>query len=170
MIEDVIPAIKTHMPRPEGHTIFVQQDGAKPHIKGGVMEAIEEVAGNNIVTETQSANSPGFNISDLGFFHSIQQLKEEVGVTNTEELVKVKMEVFNMYPGDTRVHLAEPLRSLHTVKCWGPRVSRSSKFLILARKRLRRRVRSPQMPWWLQRDTVLEWSFEGLRDRNHRYV
>ncbi|CAN0389329.1 unnamed protein product [Discosporangium mesarthrocarpum] len=31
MIDKVIPAIKARMPRPPGHTIFVQQDGAKPH-------------------------------------------------------------------------------------------------------------------------------------------
>ncbi|CAN0295696.1 unnamed protein product, partial [Discosporangium mesarthrocarpum] len=30
MIDQVIPAIKARMPRPPGHTIFVQQD-AKPH-------------------------------------------------------------------------------------------------------------------------------------------
>ncbi|CAM9138309.1 unnamed protein product, partial [Choristocarpus tenellus] len=30
MIEDAIPAIKTYMPKPEGHTIFVRKDGAKP--------------------------------------------------------------------------------------------------------------------------------------------
>ncbi|CAN0511225.1 unnamed protein product, partial [Discosporangium mesarthrocarpum] len=29
MIDKVIPAIKARMPRPPGHTIFVQQDGAK---------------------------------------------------------------------------------------------------------------------------------------------
>ncbi|CAN0165264.1 unnamed protein product [Discosporangium mesarthrocarpum] len=35
MIEAVISAIKACMPGPEGHTIFVQQDGATPHTKGG---------------------------------------------------------------------------------------------------------------------------------------
>ncbi|CAM9846246.1 unnamed protein product [Discosporangium mesarthrocarpum] len=41
MIDKVIPAIKARMPRPPSHTIFVQQDGAKPHTGGGVMEAIQ---------------------------------------------------------------------------------------------------------------------------------
>ncbi|CAM9157009.1 unnamed protein product, partial [Discosporangium mesarthrocarpum] len=31
MIDKVVPAIKARIPRPSGHTIFVQQDGAKPH-------------------------------------------------------------------------------------------------------------------------------------------
>ncbi|CAN0409345.1 unnamed protein product [Discosporangium mesarthrocarpum] len=34
MIDKVIPAIKARMPRPPGHTIFVQQDGANPHMGG----------------------------------------------------------------------------------------------------------------------------------------
>ncbi|CAN0389716.1 unnamed protein product [Discosporangium mesarthrocarpum] len=35
MIDKVIPAIKARMPRPPGHTIFVQQDGAKAAHGGG---------------------------------------------------------------------------------------------------------------------------------------
>ncbi|CAM9953052.1 unnamed protein product, partial [Choristocarpus tenellus] len=41
-------------------------------------------------------NSPDLNINDLGLFPSIQQLKENVGVTNTEELVEATMEAFNV--------------------------------------------------------------------------
>ncbi|CAN0437517.1 unnamed protein product [Discosporangium mesarthrocarpum] len=35
MIDKVIAAIRARMPRPPGHTIFVQQEGAKPHTGGG---------------------------------------------------------------------------------------------------------------------------------------
>ncbi|CAM9119586.1 unnamed protein product [Discosporangium mesarthrocarpum] len=35
MIDKVIPAIKARIPRPPGHTIFVQQDGVKPRTGGG---------------------------------------------------------------------------------------------------------------------------------------
>ncbi|CAN0011252.1 unnamed protein product [Discosporangium mesarthrocarpum] len=45
MIDEVIPAIKAKMPRPPGHTIFVQQAGAKPRVKKGVMEAIQAELG-----------------------------------------------------------------------------------------------------------------------------
>ncbi|CAN0494988.1 unnamed protein product, partial [Discosporangium mesarthrocarpum] len=76
MIDKIIPAIKARMPRPPGHTIFVQRDGAKPRTGGGVMEAIQAKAGDSIILETQPANSPDLNVNDLGFFHSIQQLKE----------------------------------------------------------------------------------------------
>ncbi|CAN0491718.1 unnamed protein product [Discosporangium mesarthrocarpum] len=81
MINEVIPAIKAKMPRPPGHTIFVQQDSAKPHTEKGIMEAIQAEARNSIILETQSSNSPDLNMNDLGFFHSIQQLKEDVGVS-----------------------------------------------------------------------------------------
>ncbi|CAN0434229.1 unnamed protein product [Discosporangium mesarthrocarpum] len=76
VIKAVIPAIKACKPRPEGHTTFVQQDGATPHTKVGIMEAIEEAVGGDIVIETQPANSPDLNVNDRGFFHSIQHLKE----------------------------------------------------------------------------------------------
>ncbi|CAM9580406.1 unnamed protein product [Discosporangium mesarthrocarpum] len=71
MIDKVIPAIKARMPRPPGHTIFVQHDGAKSHTGGGDMEAIQAKAGDSIILETQPANSPDLNVNDLGFFHSI---------------------------------------------------------------------------------------------------
>ncbi|CAM9831042.1 unnamed protein product [Choristocarpus tenellus] len=103
MIEDVIPAIKAHIPRPEGHTIFLQQDIAKSNTNRNrrITKVIKEAAGDDIVIETHPTNSPDLNVNDLGFFHSIQQLREDMRVTNTEELVEATMEVFNMYPRET---------------------------------------------------------------------
>ncbi|CAM9450056.1 unnamed protein product [Discosporangium mesarthrocarpum] len=91
MFDKVIPAIKARMPRPPGHTIFVQQDGAKPHTGGVVMVAIQAKAGDSIILETQPANSPDLNLNDLGFFHSIQQLKGDVGMSSPEDLVEATM-------------------------------------------------------------------------------
>ncbi|CAM9292874.1 unnamed protein product [Discosporangium mesarthrocarpum] len=48
MVEEFIPAIKARMPRPPGHTIFVQQDDAKPHTGKGVKDAIQDAAGDDI--------------------------------------------------------------------------------------------------------------------------
>ncbi|CAN0248393.1 unnamed protein product, partial [Discosporangium mesarthrocarpum] len=102
MIEEAIPAIKARMPRPSGHTIFVHLDGAKLPTGKGVMEAIQDVAGDDLVLETltltRPANSSELNVKGCGCFHSIQQLKEHVGVTNGEELAEVTMEAFNVYP------------------------------------------------------------------------
>ncbi|CAM9359339.1 unnamed protein product [Discosporangium mesarthrocarpum] len=100
-IDKVIPAIKVRMSRPPGHTIFVQQDGAKPHTGGGVMEAIQSKAGDSIILETQPANSPDLNVNALGFVHSIQQLKEDVGVCSPEDLVEATMEAFDVYRRET---------------------------------------------------------------------
>ncbi|CAM9288806.1 unnamed protein product, partial [Discosporangium mesarthrocarpum] len=81
--------------------IFVEQDGVKLHTGKGVMEAIQDAAGHNIILETQAANSSDLNVHELGFFHSIQHLKEEIGVTDSKELVEATMEAFNAYPRET---------------------------------------------------------------------
>ncbi|CAN0368555.1 unnamed protein product, partial [Discosporangium mesarthrocarpum] len=62
------------------------------------MEAIQAKVGNSIILETQPVNSPDLNVNDLGFFHSIQQLKEDVGVSTPEDLVEATMEAFDVYP------------------------------------------------------------------------
>ncbi|CAM9414291.1 unnamed protein product [Discosporangium mesarthrocarpum] len=113
MIEAVIPAIKACMPRPEGHTIFVQQDGATPHTKVGIMGPIEEAVGGDIVIETQPANSPDLHVNDLGFFHSIQQLKEYVRATNTQELVEAIADLFDVCPRDTLERVWQSLSAVY---------------------------------------------------------
>ncbi|CAM9874669.1 unnamed protein product [Discosporangium mesarthrocarpum] len=65
------------------------------------MEAIQAKAGDSIILETQPANSPDLNAKDIGFFHSIQQLKEDVGVSSPEDLVEAIMEAFNVCPWET---------------------------------------------------------------------
>ncbi|CAM9821337.1 unnamed protein product [Choristocarpus tenellus] len=89
LIEDVIPAIKARKPRLEGHSIFVQQDRAKPHTKGGSWRQLRRDPASQL---------PHLNINDLEFFHYIQLLKQDVGVTNTEELMEATMEAFDVYP------------------------------------------------------------------------
>ncbi|CAM9176497.1 unnamed protein product [Discosporangium mesarthrocarpum] len=100
IIEKVIPAIKARMPSPPGHMIFVQQDCAKPYTRKDVMEASQDGAGD-ITLETQPANSPDLNVNDLGFFHSIQQLKKDVEVINGKEPVDTTMEAFDACPRET---------------------------------------------------------------------
>ncbi|CAN0406905.1 unnamed protein product [Discosporangium mesarthrocarpum] len=97
MIDKVIPAIKARMPRPPGHTIFVQQDGAKPHTGGGVMEAIQAKPGDSIILETQ----PDLNANDPGFFQSIPAAEGGWGVSSREDLVEATMEAFDVYPRKT---------------------------------------------------------------------
>ncbi|CAM9660349.1 unnamed protein product [Discosporangium mesarthrocarpum] len=98
MIDEVIPAIKAQMPRLLGHIVLVQHDGDKWHSKRGVMEAIQAEAGNSIMLESQPSNSPDLHMNDFGFFHSIQQLKEYVGLTTADGLVEATLEAFDIYP------------------------------------------------------------------------
>ncbi|CAM9192845.1 unnamed protein product, partial [Discosporangium mesarthrocarpum] len=65
---------------------------------GGVMEAIQAKAGDSIILEPQPANSPDLNVDDLGLFHSIQQLNEDVGMSSPEDLVEATMEALDVYP------------------------------------------------------------------------
>ncbi|CAM9700208.1 unnamed protein product, partial [Discosporangium mesarthrocarpum] len=58
-------------------------------------------AGDSIILETQPADSPDLNVNDLGFFHSIQQLKEDVGVSSLEDLVEATSEAFDVYHRET---------------------------------------------------------------------
>ncbi|CAM9658121.1 unnamed protein product, partial [Discosporangium mesarthrocarpum] len=101
MNDEVIPAINATMPGSPGHTIFQELDGAKTHTKKGVMEALQTESGNSIILETHPSNSPDLNMNYLSFFHSIQQLKEHVGETTAEGLVKATLEAFDIYPRDT---------------------------------------------------------------------
>ncbi|CAM9381288.1 unnamed protein product, partial [Discosporangium mesarthrocarpum] len=100
MIAEIIPAIKAKMPRPPGHTIFVQQDGAKPHTKKGVMEASSR-GWEQHHTRDPAFQLPRPHVNDVGFFQSIQQLKEDVGVTTAEGLVEATFEAFDIYPRET---------------------------------------------------------------------
>ncbi|CAM9871901.1 unnamed protein product [Discosporangium mesarthrocarpum] len=65
------------------------------------MEAIQAKVEDSIILETQPANSPDLKANDFGFFHSIQQLKEDVGVSSPENLVEAVMEAFNVCPWET---------------------------------------------------------------------
>ncbi|CAN0292012.1 unnamed protein product [Discosporangium mesarthrocarpum] len=65
------------------------------------MVAIQAKAGDSIILETQPANSPDVNVNYLGFFHSIQQLKEDVGVSSPKDAVEATTEAFYVYPRET---------------------------------------------------------------------
>ena len=78
---------------------FIQQDGAKNHIREDnklFNDALEE---NGVDTElyTQAANSPDVNLLDLGFFRAIQSFND-VSPRNEEELIEAVSEAYNKYP------------------------------------------------------------------------
>ncbi|CAN0155606.1 unnamed protein product, partial [Discosporangium mesarthrocarpum] len=80
-------------------TIGVQQDGAKPDARDGVIAASEAAAGANVILETQPSNLPDLNVLDLGFFHSIQRVKDDFGLgLGLGGLVGSTIEAFDDYP------------------------------------------------------------------------
>ncbi|CAM9380593.1 unnamed protein product [Choristocarpus tenellus] len=97
----------------ENQYLVNQLDRAKSHPEGGIMEATEEVGGDDIVVEIQSPNSPDINVNDLGFFHSIQQLKEDLGMTNEQEQVEATTEVLDVYPWKTLERVWQSLFAIY---------------------------------------------------------
>ena len=91
LITKLIPAIVEKWPTRDMNSrkIFIQQDGAKNHIREDdklFYDALEE-NGVNAELYTQSANSPDVNLLDLGFFRAIQSFNDAV-LRNEEELIE----------------------------------------------------------------------------------
>ena len=100
LINKLIPAILDKWPRRDrmSRTIYIQQDGAKNHIR----EDDEEF--NNALMEqeidaklyTQTPNSPDVNLLDLGFFRAIQSFND-ASPKNEEELIQSVQDAYENY-------------------------------------------------------------------------
>lgn len=80
MLEKVFPTIRNAYKHLQTH-VFIQVDGAKPHTKSSIQASTEAECckeGYNITLEWQPAQSPEFNVLDLGFFHSLQVWASEI--------------------------------------------------------------------------------------------
>lgn len=90
LIEKVLPAIRAKWPREDANKpIYIQQDHARPHIAPNdklFCDAAKQ-DGFDIRLICQPANSPDFNILDLGFFNSIQSIQYKTTAKTTAELV-----------------------------------------------------------------------------------
>ena len=101
LINKLIPAILDKWPRRDrmSRTIYIQQDGAKNHIREDDKEF------NNTLTEqeidaklyTQTPNSPDVNLLDLGFFQAIQSFNN-ASPKNKEELIQSVQDAYENYP------------------------------------------------------------------------
>ncbi|CAN0498166.1 unnamed protein product, partial [Discosporangium mesarthrocarpum] len=97
--------------------------------------------GDSIILETQPANSPDLNVNDLGFFHSIQQLKEDVGVSS-EDLVEAIMGAFNVCPWETLERVWQSLLAV-LGEVLGSKGDNSHKLPHLGKENLRRTGKLP---------------------------
>ncbi|KAH9100043.1 hypothetical protein Ae201684P_019046 [Aphanomyces euteiches] len=88
LVNHVLPAILTKFPS-RWKTLYIQQDGARPHCTDGCPELVASAAsfGLNIKLVTQPANSPDLNILDLGFFAAIQILQYRKCPKTIDELL-----------------------------------------------------------------------------------
>lgn len=90
LLEHVIPAIKCSWPRGEkSQTIWIQQDNAKPHVPVDDPDVVAagQSDGWDIRIVCQPAQSPDFNVLDLGFFASIQALQYQEETHTIDKLI-----------------------------------------------------------------------------------
>lgn len=100
MLDNVLPAIAEKFPIRRGGSYRVQQDNAKPHSVVGDRKFNDSARemGLNIVIDRQPANSPDFNILDLGFFAAIQSLQHRKRPKTIDHLIQCVQEAFEEQP------------------------------------------------------------------------
>ncbi len=86
----VFPAIMNKWPAYKHHPVYVQEDNARHHVPSHDQEMREKGRedGWNIVLCNQPANSPDFNVLDLGFFNAIHSLQHQAAAENIGDLLK----------------------------------------------------------------------------------
>jgi transcriptional regulator with XRE-family HTH domain len=103
MINKVLPAIRAKWPREDVHKpIFIQQDNAPTHLKVDDPQFCEcaKQHGFDIRLIMQPANSPDFNILDLGFFRAIQSIQYKKNAKTLKDLIPVVHQVKDLIPFD----------------------------------------------------------------------
>lgn len=98
MLTKLYPAIREKWPvESRKLPIIIQQDNAKPHVPPSDAKILREGFrdGWKITLKPQPANSPDFNILDLGFFNSIQSLQHEAAPNTINELIAEVENAFN---------------------------------------------------------------------------
>ena len=100
LINKPIPAILDKWPRRDrmSRTIYIQQDGAKNHIREDDKEFNNTLMEQEIDMKlyTQTPNSPDVNLLDLGFFWAIQSFND-ASPKNEEELIQSVQDAYKNY-------------------------------------------------------------------------
>ena len=101
LINKLIPAILDKWPRRDrmSRTIYIQQDGAKNHIREDDKEFNNALMEQEINAKlyTQTLNSPDVNLLDLGFFWAIQSFNN-ASPKNEAELIQLVQDAYKNYP------------------------------------------------------------------------
>jgi hypothetical protein len=116
MIEKVLPAIKAKWPRDDANKpIYIQQDNAPSHIDVHdplFCEAAQQ-DGFDIRLICQPANSPDFNILDLGFFRAIQSIQYKKKANTIQDLILVVQEVCDLSITTINLEICLPIRYIY---------------------------------------------------------
>ena len=100
LISKLIPAILENWPGRDrmSRTIYIQQDGAKYHIREDDEEFNNALMEQDIDAKLymQALNSPDVNLLDLGFFTAIQSFNDALP-KNEEELIQSVTEAYDNY-------------------------------------------------------------------------
>ncbi|KAH9114664.1 hypothetical protein LEN26_013025 [Aphanomyces euteiches] len=99
ILHNVVPAILAKMPR-DIAIVKLQQDNASPH-RCICNAQLRDHGIMNIEVVNQPANSPDFNVLDLGIFNSIQKLQQRRSSRNIDELILAVESAFRELPVDT---------------------------------------------------------------------
>ncbi|VFQ87485.1 unnamed protein product [Cuscuta campestris] len=96
MLNQVIPAFKAKWPKTRAKIVIIQQDNAKPHVHPDDPDRVLSCQkdGWNISIKCQPPNSPDLNVLDLGFFASIDSLKNQKAPRNINELINAVQSAF----------------------------------------------------------------------------
>lgn len=103
LIEKVLPAIRAKWPHSGAvETIYIQQDNARPHIRGLDPEFVEAATqdGFDMRLSFQPPSSPDLNVLDLGFFRAIQSLQYQKAPKTIDELVDAVEKSFEEMSSD----------------------------------------------------------------------
>ncbi len=97
--EKVIPAVRQKYPGSESDLIVVQQNNAPCHVSVDDVDVAEEGQRFrcNIKTTNQPANSPDYNVLDLGLFRDVQSIRYEQAPKTVQEIINACNAAFDVY-------------------------------------------------------------------------
>ena len=95
-VEKVYPAIRKKWPKSNEAHVQVIQGNAPAHVNPSNQEITESRAldENKLELLNKPPNSPDYNILDLGFFRSIQEIQYTASSKDLNELIEVVCNAF----------------------------------------------------------------------------
>lgn len=115
LLNKVFPAIREKFPFQRHTDVLVQQENARSHVRSNDRSVLwASRRGNQKITMVnQPPNSPDFNVSDLGIFHSIQSTQNSRMSSSLMELVASVHHAFKNYSSEKLSNVFLTLQSIY---------------------------------------------------------